>query len=105
MKYRIDLVQTVHEGCTLIVEADDQESAEKKALELVYSDGTKEPIPTWEFLDSLGDAEVVAAEEWPPHDEPPRPHIEGVEVVEFKREDPEGTVINLMDALHRTLGE
>ncbi len=54
-RWIIDLVQTVHEGATMSIEAETQEQAEKLALDTVYSDNG----PEWNFLESEGNAEVV----------------------------------------------
>lgn len=44
-RYRVDLVQHVTEGATLIVEADDEDAAERIALEREQQEGVE-----WDFL-------------------------------------------------------
>ena len=75
-KFRIDLQQTVTEGCFVVVEADDEEAAEARALELAFSDNPKDdagdPI-VWSFNDTISPAEIVGIEEWPPVNDPDPP--------------------------------
>lgn len=57
-KYRINLVQTVYESATLIIEAPNQETAEWLALDRANNGEDME----WEFADVAGDVEIVNAE-------------------------------------------
>lgn len=52
MKYRVLLSQTVIESAYVEVEADDERSAERKAIDLAYKDG---PSIVWEFTDVADD--------------------------------------------------
>lgn len=78
-KYRVDFVQTVYEGCTVFVEADDQEAAEAKAMAIVceQSQDPEKPEFEWKFVEAEGDPEIVGCEEWPPIDDrdPPEPSL------------------------------
>src|SRR5262245_49197233 len=107
-KYKIDLVQTIYEGATVYVDADSQQEAEDKVYAMLEQTNNPPQIE-WKFADAQNDAEITCVEEYdpPPHvlDEPPLPQIDGVHVVEFDRNDPEGTVINLMNALRATIKE
>jgi hypothetical protein len=84
MKYRITLVQTIYEGATLDIEADTQRAAEEIAQRMA-DEGS--PAVEWKFAEAQGDPEITSVEEWPPQ----------------RDEPPEGTVINLIGALRRTL--
>ena len=65
-KYRIDLVQTVVEGCTLFVDADDQEAAKKMAEAHAYSDKDQNGEPViWKFVDFVDAVEIIGCAEWP----------------------------------------
>lgn len=72
MKYRVDLTQTVTEAATVYIEADCQEDAEKKAIDLAYGADPGQPLPDpldWRFIEVEGDIEVLSCEEWPPTNE------------------------------------
>ena len=71
MKYRIDLTQTVTEGCTVYVEAEDQDAAENAALQLAV-DGAVE----WKFVEVEQEAEVIGSEPCPPQRDEPPPYTE-----------------------------
>ncbi|HKV66431.1 MAG TPA: hypothetical protein VJN66_08630 [Rhodanobacteraceae bacterium] len=66
MKYRIDLTQSVTEGCTVYVEAQDQDAAENAALQMAI-DGTVE----WKFVEVEQEAEILGVEPCPPEPQPP----------------------------------
>jgi hypothetical protein len=85
MKYRIDITQTVTEGCTVFVEADCQEEAEDAALELAKGNTVE-----FRFIDTIDDMEIINVEEWPP---------EGIEVVSL--DDPAA----MHRAIARAVGE
>jgi hypothetical protein len=119
-KFKIELVQTVTEGCTLYVEADDQEAAENKALLIAYGEHPdaqdRDKCPLWNFIEVVDDAEVVMAEEWPPErDEPPQGIVTtvmdlgasggGTDSRAVVVDHMTGEVINLMDALRATIKE
>ena len=104
MKYRIDFAQTVTEGCTVFVDADDREAAETKAMAMVteWTPNPDKPEFKWKFVDVEQDPEIIGCEEWPPVNDrgpPIDPLPEGVTVVSL--EDP----VELHNVLAGVFGE
>lgn len=62
MMYRVELIQTVYEGASVYIEADNPERAEELALR--KANGlSEEGNVRWKFVDTHGDIEVTEVAE------------------------------------------